>query len=75
MIVVQIEDAGANCLSCNWPQERLYVTAPGDADGWRFYQQNGGLCAECFLAGAFEAKEALEVYEAGSLVEVEDELA
>lgn len=74
MIVVQIEagDSEPDCLVCNWPQKRLYVTAPDDASGQQFYQQNGGLCAECFLSGCLDAGEVLEVHERGSLEELDE---
>ena len=62
MIVIQIADSGAKCLSCGWAQEVLYVTALEESQGFPFYEQNGGFCAECFLSGSIEAGEVLEVH-------------
>ncbi len=40
----------ANCVNCNWEQPVLYAVGRTEADAYLFYQQNGGLCAECYMA-------------------------
>lgn len=52
--IIQIKVADKECLACGWPAVALYVTAPSDAEGYQAYQQDGGLCAECFLSKVFQ---------------------
>ena len=54
--IVQINEADSQCQSCNWVGDVMYVTGKDDAEGWQFFQQNGGMCAECFLGAAFDAE-------------------
>ena len=54
--IVQVNEEDSQCQSCNWVGDVMYVTGRDDAEGGQFFQQNGGLCAECFLAALFEAE-------------------
>ena len=54
--IVQVNEEDSQCVECNWVGDVVYVTAKSDAAGYLFAKQNGGMCAECFLAKIFEVE-------------------
>ena len=54
--IVQVNEEDSQCIECNFVADTVYVTAKSDEDGYLFAKQNGGMCAECFLAKIFEGE-------------------